>query len=148
MPERTWTLRLDDVLLPGPNELLRMHAHDYRRLRDELVLLARASLDPALPDAPLAACTVHVTLWRPARRLLDADAKYGAVKPLLDVLQPGRRYARKVGGQRILDTANGLPLLRDDRDGEAGLQGCIRDLRVVQRVGDPAVEVRIDEDAA
>lgn len=144
MPTRTWTLRLDDVLLPGPNELMRMHAQDYRRLRDELLLLARASLDPALPAAPLDACTVHVTLWRPARRLLDADAKYGAVKPLLDVLQPGRGYARKVGGRQVLDTTNGLALLRDDRDGEAGLKGCIRDLRVVQRLGDPAVEVRVD----
>ena len=139
-----WTVRIDGVLLPGANALIRMHAQDYRRLRDELLLLARSSLDPALPADPLERCHVTIDLWRPRHRLLDADAKYGAIKPLLDVLQPDRAYARTLGGRKIRDVAAGLGLIRDDRDGEGDLEGCIRDLRVRQHVGEPRIEVRID----
>jgi len=139
-----WTLHLDDVLLPGPNRLIRMNAHDYRKLRDEILLLARATLTPAPPPAPLEACHVTVTLHRPARSLLDADAKYGAVKPLLDVLQPPRAYSRRVGARTVQDATAGLGLLRDDRDGEGALQGCIHTLRVVQVIGAPHVEVVVD----
>lgn len=145
-----WTLRIDGVLLPGANRLIRMHAQDYRRLRDELLLLSRGSLAPGLPDAPLARCAVIVDLWRPKRSLLDADAKYGAVKPLLDVLQPDRAYGRKLGERRIRDISRGLGLIRDDSDGEGDLAGCIRDLRVRQHVGDPSIAVTVVaiEDAA
>jgi hypothetical protein len=138
-----WTLRIDGVMLPGANRLIRMHAQDYRKLRDELLLLARGSLTPAVPPRPLERCDVTVELWRPRRSLLDADAKYGAVKPLLDVLQPDRGYARSLGSQRIRDVAPGLGLIRDDRDGEGDLDGCIRDLRVRQHVGDPRIEVTV-----
>jgi hypothetical protein len=138
-----WTLEIDGVLLPGANRLIRMHAQDYRKLRDELLLLARSSLTPAAPARPLDRCRVDVELWRPRRSLLDADAKYGAVKPLLDVLQPDRGYARSIGRQRVRDVAPGLGLIRDDRDGEGDLDGCILDLRVRQHVGDPRVEVTV-----
>ena len=140
-----WTLRIDGVLLPGANRLIRMHAQDYRRLRDELLLLARGSLAPAVPAAPIERCRITVDLWRPKRSLLDADAKYGAVKPLLDVLQPDRGYARSLGARRIRDVAPGLGLIRDDRDGEGDLDGCVRDLRVRQHVGEARIEVAIDE---
>lgn len=140
-----WTLRIDGVLLPGANRLIRMHAQDYRRLRDELLLLARGSLAPAVPAAPIERCRITVDLWRPKRSLLDADAKYGAVKPLLDVLQPDRGYARTLGSHRIRDMAPGLGLIRDDRDGEGNLDGCVRDLRVRQHVGDARIEITVDE---
>lgn len=139
-----WTLRLDDLLLPGPNRLMRMHAQDYRKLRDTILLLARSTLEPNPPAAPLDACRIVVTLHRPARSLLDADAKYGAVKPLLDVLQPPRAYSRRLGGRTIRDVTSGLGLLRDDGDGEGMLTGCVRDLRVVQVIGPPRVEVEIE----
>ncbi len=145
MSLRRWSLSLDGILLPGPNRLIRMHAQDYRRLRDELLLRARASLTPALPPTPLDACRVTVTLHRPKRSLLDADAKYGAVKPLLDVLQPSRTYARSLAGRSVHDVAGGLALLRDDRDGEGGLDGCIRELRVVQVIGDARVEMLVEQ---
>lgn len=132
------------MLLPGANRLIRMHAQDYRRLRDELLLLARSSLAPATPDDPIERCRIVVDLWRPKRSLLDADAKYGAVKPLLDVLQPDRGYARTVGRQRIRDVAPGLGLIRDDRDGEGGLEGCIHDLRVRQHVGEARIELTVE----
>lgn len=140
-----WTLRIDGVLLPGANRLIRMHAQDYRRLRDELLLLARGSLAPAVPAAPLERCRITVDLWRPKRSLLDADAKYGAVKPLLDVLQPDRAYSRTLGRHRIQDVAPGLGLIRDDRDGEGDLDGCVRDLRVRQHVGEARIEATVDE---
>ncbi len=143
-----WTLRIDGVLLPGANRLIRMHAQDYRRLRDELLLLARGSLDPATPAEPIEHCRIVIDLWRPKRSLLDADAKYGAVKPLLDVLQPDRGYARSVGRQRIRDVAPGLGLIRDDGDGEGGLDGCIRDLRVRQHVGEARIELAVEAVAA
>jgi len=146
MTARRWTLQLDGVLLPGPNRLIRMHAQEYRKLRDELLLLARASLTPAAPATPLAACHLRITLQRPARSLLDVDAKYGAIKPLLDVLQAGRSYTRKIGGHSLQDTTVGLSLIHDDRDGEGELTGCIRSLQVVQVVGEPRVEVVIEED--
>ncbi len=139
-----WTLRIDGVLLPGANRLIRMHAQDYRRLRDELLLLARGSLAPAMPQEPIERCRIVVDLWRPRRSLLDADAKYGAVKPLLDVLQPDRGYARNVGRQRIRDVAPGLGLILDDRDGEGGLEGCIHDLRVRQHVGEARIELTVE----
>jgi len=143
-----WTLRIDGVLLPGANRLIRMHAQDYRRLRDELLLLARGSLAPATPAEPIEHCRIVIDLWRPKRSLLDADAKYGAVKPLLDVLQPDRGYARSVGRQRIRDVAPGLGLIRDDGDGEGGLDGCIRDLRVRQHVGEARIELAVEAVAA
>ena len=143
MTAARWTLRIEGVLLPGANALIRMHAQDYRRLRDQLLLLARASLTPAVPAEPLERCTVTIELWRPRRSLLDADAKYGAVKPLLDVLQPDRSYARKLGARQLRDVAPGLGLIRDDRDGEGALNGCIRDLRVRQHVGEPRIDVAI-----
>lgn len=139
-----WTVRIDGVLLPGANALIRMHAQDYRKLRDELLLLARASLTPERPAAPIDRCRVTVDLWRPRRSLLDADAKYGAVKPLLDVLQPDRAYSRRIGGHTVRDVAPGLGLIRDDRDGEGDLDGCIRDLRVRQHVGDPRIDVTVE----
>ena len=138
-----WTIDIDGVLLPGANRLIRMHAHDYRRLRDDLLLLARSAVTPRLPAAPLADCRLEVDLWRPARSLLDADAKYGAVKPLLDVLHPDRAYARTLGGRRITDVAPGLGLIADDRDGEGDLNGCIRLLRVRQHVGDARIRVTV-----
>lgn len=144
MDEARWTVHIDGVLLPGANALIRMHAHDYRRLRDELLLLARASLEPEVPHTPIDRCRVTIDLWRPRRSLLDADAKYGAVKPLLDVLQPDRAYTRSLGGRTIRDVAGGLGLIQDDRDGEGDLDGCIRDLRVRQHVGDPRIVVAID----
>ena len=143
MDEPRWTVRIDGVLLPGPNALMRMHAQDYRRLRDELLLLARASLAPAKPREPIERCRLTFDLWRPGHRLLDADAKYGAIKPLLDVLQPDRAYARSIGGHKVRDVAAGLGLIRDDRDGEGALDGCVRDLRVRQHVGDARVDVTI-----
>lgn len=136
-----WTIDIDGVLLPGANRLIRMHAHDYRRLRDDLLLLARAGVTPAVPATPFAACRLRIDLWRPARSLLDADAKYGAIKPLLDVLQPDRTYARSLGGRRISDVSHGLGLIADDRDGEGDLKGCIRALHVRQHVGEPHIRV-------
>lgn len=143
-----WTVRIDGVLLPGANALIRMHAQDYRKLRDELLLLARSSLAPARPATPIERCRVTIELWRPRRSLLDADAKYGAVKPLLDVLQPDRAYTRRIGGHAVRDVAAGLGLIRDDRDGEGDLDGCIHDLRVRQHVGDPRIVVTVDALAA
>lgn len=142
MDEARWTLDLPGLLLPGPNRLLRMNRHDYRRFRDELLLRARGGLTVPAPDPPLRRCAVSVHLVRPGRSLLDADAKYGAVKPLLDVLQPHRNYGRTLGGRRILDAARGLGLIADDRDGEGELDGCIRCLRVTQSVG--AAHVRVE----
>lgn len=147
MDEAHWTVRIEGVLLPGPNALMRMHAQDYRRLRDELLLLARASLDPDLPREPIERCRLAFELWRPRHRLLDADAKYGAIKPLLDVLQPDRAYARTIGGHKVRDVAAGLGLIRDDRDGEGALEGCVRDLRVRQRVGEARIDVTVVADA-
>lgn len=141
-----WTIRIDGLLLPGANRLIRMHAHDYRRLRDEVLLLARAGLTPAAPHEPLPHCHIRIELWRPPRSLLDADGKYGAVKPLLDVLQPDRTFGRTLGRRRISDVASGLGLIRDDRDGEGGLDGCIRDLRVTQHVGAAAVAATVEAD--
>ncbi|MEX2501357.1 MAG: hypothetical protein WD336_03185 [Trueperaceae bacterium] len=138
-----WTLTIDDVLLPGANRLIRMHAQDYRRLRDTLLMLARSGLRPSLPDAPLERCDVTIVLHRPKRSLLDADGKYGAIKPLLDVLQPDRAYARTLGRHRIRDVAPGLGLIRDDSDGDGELDGCIRDLRVLQRVGEPRIVIDV-----
>lgn len=143
-----WTIEIEGLLLPGANRLIRMNAHDYRRLRDDLLLLARAGLAPAAPPAPLPRCRVGIDLWRPSRSLLDADAKYGAVKPLLDVLQPDRRYARTLGRHRITDVAAGLGLIADDRDGEGDLAGCIVGLRVRQHVGDARIRVRVSADVA
>ena len=134
---------ISDVLLPGANALLRMHAQDYRRLRDSLLMLARSGLRPAAPAAPLARCDVTIVLHRPKRNLLDADGKYGAVKPLLDVLQPDRTYARSIGRHKVRDVAPGLGLIRDDSDGDGDLEGCIRDLRVLQRIGEPRIEVAV-----
>ncbi len=136
---------IDDVLLPGANALLRMHAQDYRRLRDSLLMLARSGLRPAAPAAPLDRCDVAIVLRRPKRSLLDADGKYGAVKPLLDVLQPDRSYGRSIGRHRVRDVAPGLGLIRDDSDGDGDLDGCIRDLRVLQRVGDARIEVTVHD---
>lgn len=138
-----WTVAIEGLLLPGANRLIRMHAHDYRKLRDELLLLARAGVSPAVPAAPLPRCRLEIDLWRPKRSLLDADAKYGAVKPLLDVLQPDRSYARTLGRNRIMDVAPGLGLIADDRDGEGDLPGCIAALRVRQHVGDARIRVRV-----
>lgn len=138
-----WTIRIEGLLLPGPNRLIRMNAHDYRRLRNDLLLRARAGLEPAAPEAPLPRCGIEIELWRPARNLLDADAKYGAIKPLLDVLQPDRAFARTLGRRRITDVTPGLGLIADDRDGEAGLGGCIARLHVRQRVGEARVHVRV-----
>lgn len=139
-----WTIHIDGLLLPGANRLIRMNAHDYRRLRDEVLLLARAGLEPAAPREPLPHCRVWIELWRPTRSLLDADGKYGAVKPLLDVLQPDRTYGRTLGRRRISDVAAGLGLIRDDRDGEGDLNGCVRDLRVRQHVGPPRVTATVE----
>lgn len=141
MPKGTWTLRFEDVLLPGPNQLMRMHAQRYRQLRDELRMIGRASLTPKAPSAPLERCRIEVEMWRPTRSLLDVDAKFGAIKPLLDVLQPDRAYARKVGTRSLQDVTPGLALIRDDRDGEGDLAGCIKSLSVQQHVGDAHVEV-------
>lgn len=138
-----WTLELPGLLLPGPNRLLRMNRHDYRRFRDELLMRARGGLSAPAPKAPLRHCVVAVHLTRPGRSLLDADAKYGAVKPLLDVLQPHRNYGRTLGARRILDAASGLGLIADDRDGEGELAGCIRRLMVTQSVGDAHVRVEV-----
>lgn len=138
-----WTIEIDGLLLPGANRLIRMNAHDYRRLRDDLLLLARAGVAPAPPSAPLARCRLEIDLWRPPRSLLDADAKYGAIKPLLDVLQPDRAYGRTLGRHRVTDVAPGLGLIADDRDGEGGLGGCIEALRVRQHVGDARIRVRV-----
>lgn len=130
-----WTLDLPELLLPGPNRLMRMNRHEYRRYRDELLLRARAALSAPPPARPLEACAVTLELVRPRRSLLDADAKYGAVKPLLDVLQPDRAYARTIGGYRVRDAVHGIGLIRDDGDGEGDLDGCVRRLRVLQRCG-------------
>ena len=143
MDAARWTVRIEGLLLPGANRLIRMHAHDYRKLRDDLLLLARAGLDPAPPASPLTRCRLEIELWRPKRSLLDADAKYGAIKPLLDVLQPDRTYARRLGRHRISDVASGLGLIADDRDGEGDLPGCIASLRVRQHVGDASIRVRV-----
>lgn len=143
-----WTVAIEGMLLPGANRLLRMHAHDYRRLRDDLLLLARAGLTPGAPSSPLVRCRLEIELWRPKRSLLDADAKYGAVKPLLDVLQPDRSYARKLGRRRITDVAPGLGLIADDRDGEGDLSGCIASLRVRQYVGDARIRVQVSAASA
>lgn len=138
-----WTVVIDGLLLPGANRLIRMHAHDYRRFRDDLLLLARAGLSPAVPASPLARCRLDIDLWRPKRSLLDADAKYGAIKPLLDVLQPDRPYARTLGRRRITDVSPGLGLIADDRDGEGDMAGCIAALRVRQHVGDARIRVQV-----
>jgi len=131
------------MLLPGPNALMRMHAQAYRTMRDELLFVARSRLQPALPNEPIARCAVHVVMTRPSRNLLDVDAKFGAIKPLLDVLQPGRRYARTIGGRKVLDVASGLGLIANDSDGEGDLAGCIAQLSVVQVVGPARVDVTV-----
>lgn len=131
----SWTLDLPDLLLPGPNRLMRMNRHEYRRFRDELLLRARGALSAPAPREPLPACALSLELARPRRSLLDVDAKYGAVKPLLDVLQPDRAYARTLGGHALQDVVHGLGLIRDDRDGEGDLGGCVRRLHVLQRAG-------------
>lgn len=143
MDSPCWTVAIEGLLLPGANRLIRMHAHDYRKLRDDLLLLARAGVTPALPSSPLERCHLEIDLWRPKRSLLDADAKYGAIKPLLDVLQPDRHYARTLGRRRITDVAPGLGLIADDRDGEGELPGCIARLRVRQHVGDARIRVQV-----
>lgn len=142
-PPKRWTIRIDGVVLPGPNALMRMHAQPYRRLRDELLLLARSTLDPALPSEPLTRCSVDVTMVRPKRNLLDVDAKFGAIKPLLDVLQPGRRYARTIAGRQVLDVTPGLGLIADDSDGQGELPGCVVSLGVVQTIGAARIDVEI-----
>ncbi len=143
MAEGVWTLQFDDMLLPGPNQLMRMHAQRYRMLRDELRMIGLAKLTPKAPPEPIERCRIEVDMWRPKRNLLDADAKFGAVKPLLDVLQPDRTYTRKMGTRSLPDVTPGLGLIRDDRDGEGDLTGCITTLTVRQHLGAARVDVTV-----
>lgn len=140
----TWTLVLPGVVLPGPNKLMRMTSWEYRRFRNDLYVRARAGLDRDLPPAPLARCRVRVEMTRPRRTFLDVDGKYGAVKPLLDVLQPDRPYSRPMGKLRVKDVSPGLGLIAGDTDGEDGADGCICLLRVVQRAGEAELRVVVE----
>ena len=141
----TWNADVPGLVLPGANELMRMKSWEYKRFRDELYLQLRSALSAPPPPEPLARCAVRIEMTRPRRRLLDVDGKYGAVKPLLDVLQPPRTYSRRVGRMRVRDQTSGLGLIAADTDGEGDLEdGCVVELRVVQRVGEAGVRLRIE----
>ena len=140
-----WTVDIPGLLLPGVNAILRMNSFEYRRYRNDLYVHVRAGLDRDLPPEPLARCAVRIELTRPKRNRLDVDGKYGAIKPLLDVLQPDRTYSRRIGQLRVQDVTPGLGLILADTDGEGGAEGCVSDLRVVQIVGEAHVRVRVRE---
>lgn len=142
---RLWTAEIPALVLPGANEIIRMKSWDYKRFRDDLYLQVRAALSAPPPDPPLPRCAVRIEMTRPKRRLLDVDGKYGAVKPLLDVLQPPRTFSRKVGRLRVQDETSGLGLIAADTDGEGERDdGCVAELRVLQRVGDAGVALRVE----
>lgn len=143
-PER-WSAEIPHLVLPGANEIMRMKSWSYKRFRDDLYLQVRAALSAPPPAEPLARCALRIEMTRPRRRLLDVDGKYGAVKPLLDVLQPPRTFSRRVGKLRVQDATAGLGLIASDTDGEGDLEGgCVSDLRVIQRVGDAGVRLWVE----
>jgi hypothetical protein len=78
-------------------------------------------------------------------RLLDVDAKYGAAKPLLDILQPPHAFRRSVIGGHHKDSAPGLGLIDNDTDGEGREAGCVTSFRVTQDVGPAAVWLTVSE---
>lgn len=142
--DTVWTVVLPGVVLPGPNKIMRMTSWEYRRFRNDLYVRARAGLDRPLPPEPLPRCRVYVVMTRPRRTFLDVDGKYGAVKPLLDVLQPDRTYSRAVGKLRVQDASPGLGLIAGDTDGEDEAGGCVCELRVMQRVGEAELRVVVE----
>ena len=127
-------IELPGLLLCGTNELIRMHPKRYASYREELChLIARTLPRDRRPHKPLRAYRLRVYMRRPTA--LDTDNKYGAIKPVLDVLQ--RMHPR--------NNPHGLDVLYDDTDGEFGLGGACRELRVVQTLGQPRLTIDIRE---
>jgi hypothetical protein len=143
---RVWTAQLEGVKLESPNKIIRMKSWEYSTYRNELHLLTRASIEPGpndFPHVPLKRCEIRVHMRRP--RLLDVDAKYGAVKPLLDILQPPRVFSRLAGSTRHRDEAPGLALIESDTDGEGRESGCVTSFQVTQELGPAVVWISVSE---
>lgn len=147
LPEKIWYVSLPGVILPTLNEQIRMNRRggEYAKFRNHLYTLAKRNLQPSLPPEPLRHCKITVEMTRTTVRLLDVDSKYGAVKPLLDILQPNRPFKRKIGKLLVDDDTLGLGLIKNDSDGESTNKGCIRQLRVIQKVGEPRIDIAVAE---
>lgn len=142
---KAWTVELPGVKLESPNRIIRMKSWEYSTYRNELYLLIRSRISPgpdSFPDEPLGRCAISVQMRR--SRLLDVDAKYGAAKPLLDILQPPRPYSRSTHGHRHPDVSPGLALIASDTDGEGRERGCVTAFRVTQELGQATVILRVE----
>lgn len=136
---REITIRLP-FLLPTRNQQDRMHYHDKRKLKDQIIreFLAAGILPGRTPME-----YAEVTVWRRSTREPDVDGLYGSLKQLLDVIQP-EGDLRKVGAKLQHANPGGLGLIANDSPSHL----IVRPLWIKSRPSEQHTVIRIRELAA
>jgi len=128
------TLEVIGLELATKNDLVAMHrsrpwGEAYQAYRNHLYALlnnARIANKIRLPKEPYQYAEIEILLQRP--HSVDVDSKYSMCTPILDVLQPEKTMRRK----KSWFVVPGLGIIANDTDGEGGLPGCIKSLKVYQ----------------
>lgn len=149
--------------LKSPNDLMRMNLDkEYRSYRNDWYRMLNAAIERhRRPPAPLKHARVMFQVFSPRaeKHMLDAEAKYSAinpllaglhnsaqkftaVKPLLDSMQQNTTFS----GSGKETVRQGVGIILDDTDGEHFREGVIKQLEVLQRRSkDYKVRITIEE---
>ncbi len=126
-------------LLPTRNVQDRMHFHQKRALKDDIIReFLAAGVLPSAARAPMA--FAEVTVWRHSTREPDIDGLYGSLKQILDVIQPVGDL-RKVGGKLRHANLGGLGIIANDSPSHL----VVRPLWVKARQSEQHTMIRIRE---